>query len=299
MDGWERSQLSTFQLLTCLLPYSFIAIDIDGTLLTSQRVISARTLTAIDAAIAAGKHVALCTGRSLHSGRPIAEQVHPAAMLVFHSGALILEALDGPILQAINMPCALASDLVNYLKQAGYDPLVYDPVPESHHVWYESARSVNAWRARYIEANGEKARLILNLEDRLDRDPAQIAVSGSLSAMHDLRTQLRSRWHTIGLILSRSTLVPDYFFLEIVPERVSKADALAVLGAMHGVPSAEMISIGDNFNDLDMIHYAGLGVAMDNAPEEVKTTADLIAPSNDEDGVAYIIENFLLTSGTL
>jgi hydroxymethylpyrimidine pyrophosphatase-like HAD family hydrolase len=212
---------------------------------------------------------------------------------------LILEALDGPILQAINMPCALASDLVNYLKQAGYDPLVHDPVPESHHVWYESARSVNAWRARYIEANGEKARLILNLEDRLDRDPAQIAVSGSLSAMHDLRTQLRSRWHTIGLILSRSTLVPDYFFLEIVPERVSKADALAVLGAMHGVPSAEMISIGDNFNDLDMIHYAGLGVAMDNAPEEVKTTADLIAPSNDEDGVAYIIENFLLTSGTL
>jgi Cof subfamily protein (haloacid dehalogenase superfamily) len=280
------------------LSYSFIAIDIDGTLLTSQRTISTRCLTAIDAAIAAGKQVALCTGRSLNSAKPIAEQVHPATIAVFHSGALILEAIDGPILQAVNMPRTLASDIVAYLKQADYDPLLYDPVPESRHFWYEAGRTVNAWRTRYIEASGDKAQLVQNLEDCLDRDPAQMAVAGSRSAMDNLQAQLQARWSEIGIILSRSTLVPNYCFLEIVPEGVSKANALAILGAKYGIPSAEMISIGDNFNDLDMIQYAGLGVAMANAPEEVKTAADLIAPSNDEDGVAYVIENFLLMQGT-
>ena len=276
------------------MTYDLIAIDIDGTLLTSRRDISSRTLRALRRAVEAGKHVALCTGRSLNSGRAAAEQVPPSTTLIFHSGALILESLEGPLLRAVNMPRSLAIELVDFCKRRGHDPLVYEPVPESRFMWYEQPRSANGWRERYLEANADKAFRVEDLDRVLNRDPAQIAVAGKGSSMHDLEAELTGYGNRIGTILSRSTLVEDYWCMEIVPSGVSKAKALAFLGERYGIGSDRMISIGDNFNDLDMIEYAGLGVAMENAPDAVRRAADLVAPSNDADGVAHVIDTCLL-----
>ncbi len=276
------------------MSYDLIAIDIDGTLLTSRRVISPGTLQALLRAVAAGKHVALCTGRSLTSGRSAAERVPPSTTLIFHSGALILESLDGPLLRAVNMPHGLATGLVDFIKRRGHDPLVYEPVPESRYIWFEHPRSANGWRERYLEANADKAVQVDGLDQVLRRDPAQIAVAGRGSSMHDLEAELAEYGDRIGTIMSRSTLVDDYWCLEIVPAGVSKAKALAFLGERYGIRRERMISVGDNFNDLDMIEYAGLGVAMGNAPGPVQRAADLIAPTNDADGVAHVIDTRLL-----
>lgn len=276
------------------MSYDLIAIDIDGTLLTSRREISPGTLQALRRAVSAGKRVALCTGRSLNSGRAAAEKVPPATTLIFHSGALILESLDGPLLRAVNMPRALAADLVDFCKRRGHDPLVYEPVPESRYIWVEHPRSANGWRERYLEANADKVFQVDGLEQVLSRDPAQIAVAGRGSSMHELEAELAEYGDRIGIILSRSTLVGDYWCMEIVPAGVSKAKSLAFLGERYGIGSERMISIGDNFNDLDMIEYAGLGVAMGNAPDTVRRAADLVAPTNDADGVAHVIDTCLL-----
>ena len=276
------------------MSYDLIAIDIDGTLLTSRRDISARTLHALRRAAAAGKHVALCTGRSLNSGRAAAEMVPPSTTLIFHSGALILESLDGPLLRAVNMPRDLAIDLVDFCKRRGHDPLVYEAVPESRYIWFEPPRSGNGWRERYLEANADKAIPTDDLGEVLNRDPAQIAVAGKGSSMDALGAELAGYGNRIGAIMSRSTLVDDYWCMEIVPAGVSKAKALAFLGERYGIGPDRMISIGDNFNDLDMIEYAGLGVAMGNAPDAVRRAADLVAPTNDADGVAHVIDTCLL-----
>ena len=276
------------------MTYDLIAIDIDGTLLTSRREVSQVTREALRRAVSAGKRVALCTGRSLNSGRAAAEQVPSSTTLVFHSGALILESLDGPLLRAVNLPRGLAADLVDFCKRRGHDPLVYEPVPESRYIWFEHPRSANGWRERYLEANADKAFQVDALEQVLSRDPAQIAVAGRGSSMHELKAELAEYGDRIGVILSRSTLVGDYWCMEIVPAGVSKAKALAFLGERYGIGPGRMISIGDNFNDLDMIEYAGLGVAMGNAPDAVRRAADLVAPANDADGVAHIIDTCLL-----
>ncbi len=276
------------------MSYDLIAIDIDGTLLTSRRDISPGTLQALRRAVSAGKRVALCTGRSLNSGRAAAEKVPASTTQIFHSGALILESLDGPLLRAVNMPRELAVDLVDFCRQRGHDPLVYEPVPESRYIWFESARSANDWRERYLEANADKAFQVDGLGQVLDRDPAQIVVAGRGSSMHELEAELAGYGDRIGIILSRSTLVGDYWCMEIVPAGVSKAKALAFIGERYGIGAERMISIGDNFNDLDMIEYAGLGVAMGNAPDPVRRAADLVAPTNDADGVAHVIETCLL-----
>ena len=276
------------------MSYELIAIDIDGTLLTSRRDISQRTLHSLRRAVSAGKIVALCTGRSLNSGRTAAEQVPAATTLVFHSGALILESLEGPLLRAVNMPRTLAVELVEFTKGRGHDPLVYEPVPESRYIWYEHPRSANGWRERYLESNADKAFQVDDLGQVLSRDPAQIAVAGRGSSMHELENELVGYGDRIGTILSRSTLVDDYWCMEIVPSGVSKAKALAFLGERFGIGAERMIGIGDNFNDLDMIEYAGLGVAMGNAPDPVQRAADLIAPTNDADGVAHVIDTCLL-----
>lgn len=275
-------------------PYRLIAIDIDGTLLNSQREITPRTLRAIEKAITAGKRVALCTGRSLQSARAIAEQTHPEAILIFHSGALILETLNGPLLKAVNLPRALAFEIILYFKEKGYDPLVYESVPEGLHFWYEPPRSDNEWQRRYIQGSGPRARQIGDLSGAPFVDPAQVAIAGSEEAIIRMRALLNDRWPGIGVILSRSTLGGVNWFMEVVPAQVSKAQGLAVIGTAYGIDPKEMIAVGDNFNDLDMIEYAGLGVAMGNAPEAVKESADFVAPSNDEEGVAYVIERFFL-----
>lgn len=276
------------------MTYDLIAIDIDGTLLTSRREVSPGTRRALQRAVSAGKRVALCTGRSLNSGRAAAEQVPPSTTLIFHSGALILETQDGPLLRAVNLPGGLAADLVDFCRRRGHDPLVYEAVPESRYIWFEPPRSANGWRERYLEANADKAFQVDGLEQVLDRDPAQIAVAGMGSSMHELEAELAEYGDRIGIIMSRSTLVGDYWCMEIVPAGVSKANALAFVGERHGISAERMISIGDNFNDLDMIEYAGLGVAMGNAPAAVRRAANLVAPANDADGVAHVIETCLL-----
>ena len=85
------------------------------------------------------------------------------------------------------------------------------------------------------------------------------------------------------------------YFLELVPKGIDKAQSLAVLLKEIGLTREEMIAIGDGFNDLSMIQYAGLGIAMANAQEVVKENADFITLSNEEDGVAYAAEKFILS----
>ncbi|MBM3263948.1 MAG: HAD family phosphatase [candidate division Zixibacteria bacterium] len=274
--------------------YRLMAIDIDGTLLTSERQVTPRTLCALEAAVAAGVRIVLCTGRSFHSARPIAERMPASVSLVFHSGALIFESLNGRMLRAINLPREPAFEIVDYFRAEGFDPLVYDPVPESRHFWYEPPRTENEWRRRYIEASGERACMIEDVRDAPLSDLAQIGVAGRQDAIASLREKVETRWPETGVILSHSTIAETYWFLEVVPLQASKAQALSLLGETFGIAPEAMIGIGDNFNDLDMIQYAGLGVAMGNAPDGVKAVADVVAPSNDEEGVAFVIEKFLL-----
>tara|TARA_B100000029_G_scaffold198492_1_gene196712 strand:- start:164376 stop:165203 length:828 start_codon:yes stop_codon:yes gene_type:complete len=275
------------------MPYDIIAIDIDGTLLTSDRNISERTLRAVRDAELAGKNLVLCTGRSFNSGRATAEKLPASTTLVFHSGALILDSLSGPILRTINMKQQLASELVTLIKHLGHDPLVYESVPASRYIWYEQPRSKNDWRERYLISNKNNAREVENLEHFLD-NPAQIIVAGEASAMNDLKIKLEDYKDNISIIFSLSTLADNYWCVEILPSNVTKANALAFLCKYYCTDSSKLISIGDNFNDLDMIKFAGLGVAMGNAPKAVQKEANLIAPTNNCDGVAYIIENYLL-----
>jgi len=274
--------------------YKLIAIDIDGTLLTSQRTITPRTKDAIQRAIVSGTHVFLCTGRSLHSGRSIADQVHASTGLVFHSGALILEHLGGTVLRAINLPLAWAQGLIVFFKDQGHDPLVYGPVLGGQHFYHEAERTPNEWRRRYIGVNHAKAREVPDLTAATTQDPAQIGVAGSGEELERLQAQLAARWPDAGVILSRSTLVDGYWFLEVVAPDVSKSKALAFLSETYNIEAAQMVAVGDNFNDLDMIQYAGLGVAVENAAEDIRAVADFIAPTNDEEGVACVIEKFLL-----
>ena len=276
------------------MDYRLIAIDIDGTLLSSQRIVTPRTERAIKAAVDLGVHVFLCTGRSLHSGRDIARAVHGDTGLVFHSGALILDRLEGSVLRAVNLRHQHGHELISYFKAEGHDPLVYDPVPASRRFHFEAERTPNAWRRRYIEGSRNRAREVADLTTSVDFGPAQVAVSGPKEEMVRLKAHLGSAWPHVGVILSHSTLVDDYWFLEAVPQEVSKSQALSFLGNLYGVQASEMIAVGDNYNDLDMIEYAGLGIAVMNAPMEIQMTADRVAPSNDEEGVASVIEKYLL-----
>ncbi|MNY40960.1 putative phosphatase [compost metagenome] len=109
---------------------------------------------------------------------------------------------------------------------------------------------------------------------------------GSPQAIDSLETELKKHHPEITIYKSKPT------YLEIMAQKVQKSSAMMSLLESYHVTKQEIIAIGDNYNDIDMIHFAGLGAAMGNSPDEVKAAADIITISNDEDGVKDVIEKY-------
>lgn len=107
---------------------------------------------------------------------------------------------------------------------------------------------------------------------------------GHLEAITSLEIELKILFPEITIYKSKST------YLEIVAQNVQNSSAIDILIKAHGVTKEEIMAFGDNYNDVDMLRYAGIGVAMGNAPDEVKAAADVITLSNDEDGLKAILE---------
>src|SRR5207302_6543674 len=123
---------------------------------------------------------------------------------------------------------------------------------------------------------------------RLDHDPIQLAVADTAERADPLVLDLRKGpWRTVT---SMSLAVPEARFVEVLSPECSKATAMRHLAHAHGVAPHEVMAVGDNFNDLEMIEAAGLGVAMGNAPVGVRERADIVAPTVAEDGLADVIE---------
>ena len=292
-----------------LMTISLLALDLDGTLLDSRGNISERNRVAIDSAREHGVHVALVTGRRFRDSRPVALELGLDVPLISHNGALTKHAATLQTVSVLPLPVAAARDALRVGRAAGADALLSDDHEGLGSLVYDHIRGGNSAANRYItwarrihgEEEGERAvQQVSSLEDYLDHDPIHLSFSGGCKEMDELEEVLKSELGSTVKILSTKYLEQDFTLLDVVNSAASKGAGVAAAAAELGVGREEIMAIGDNYNDLEMLLFAGTGVVMANAPLSLREIAGLHpTASNREDGVAAAIEQFILSKQQL
>ncbi len=268
------------------MKYKFLVLDLDGTLTNSEKEITPSTLETLIEAQRRGIRLVLASGRPTYGITPLARE-----LMMDSFGGYILAFNGGKIIDAATMETIYASTL----PQEIVEPL--------HSIAHEAQTQIITYRDEYIlteEPENEfvKHELFLtkmkplkveNVAKAVDFAPDKCLIVGEPERLIPLVDRLNNNFEG-QLCAYRS----EPFFLEVVPPGIDKALSLQRLAEHTGITLSEMIAVGDGFNDISMIRAAGLGVAMANAQQEVKEIADYVTLSNENDGVARVVEKFML-----
>ena len=279
-------------------PIRLVAIDMDGTLLpTLEQSVSPRNRQALRAAQQAGITIAIATGRRMAYTAPLLEGLGLRAdtPLLTSNGAVI-RTLDGQLIDSCHMEARVARGLCGLLRPYGAVVFTFDR-PGRAELVLEDLEQAHGRIALWVEANRNAIEVVKPLEHALNdgEDPIQGMVTGHVSKMKEAEQALKaSPWASSFECVRTEYPARDVSILDLLPPGVSKGWALEDLAGRLGVSRAETMAIGDNWNDVDMLEWAGQGVVMGNAAPELRTMARMRgwkqAPPNDQDGVAVVIE---------
>jgi len=280
-----------------------LALDLDGTLLNSRGQISTGNREALDAARQAGVLLTLVTGRRFRDARPLALELGLDVPLISHNGALTKHAESMETVAAHLLPVDAARPVLRVGRDFGADAMVSDSPEGTGLLVYDHITPGNqaladyiAWSRRVVgDDAAEAVREVSSLDEYLDHAPIHIAYSGACGEMIELGERLTNELE--GRIKVLSTLYPkrDFGLLDILHPRASKGAGLAAVAEEYKLDRSEVMAMGDNYNDIEMLTFAGTGVVMRNADAELHSHGEFHETlSNDEDGVAAAIKRFIL-----
>lgn len=281
-----------------------LALDLDGTLLDSRGEVPEANRRAIRAAEDAGVLVTIATGRRFRDARPVGIEMEFNAPLITHNGALVKYAESLETVATSILDLDTTREIVRVGKQYGGNALVSSDPHGKGSMLYDRISADNIPLQRYLEwstrLHGDEAEHavihVQDLNDALpDHEVIHISFSGPCEAMERMLAFLQGELGNTVKILP--TIYPrlDFTLIDILPPDASKGTGVEKLAILNGLTAENVMVIGDNFNDLDMLEFAGTPVVMGNAdtgllerPEFFKTE------SNNEGGVAAAINRFIL-----
>ena len=290
-------------------PVRLVAIDIDGTLLpTFSQIISSRNAEALRAAQKAGITVAIATGRRTAYTAPLLEGLGLRAdMPPITSNGAVTRTLGGQPLDRSHLKASVARELCGLLRPFGTLVFTFDMVGRGELI-LEDFEQAHQRIALWVEANRDAIEIVQPLEIALTdgNDPIQGMVTGGVERMRQAEKALKASNLTSFCEAVRTEYpARDLSIVDLLPPGVSKGWALQRLAARLGIDRKETMAIGDNWNDVNMLEWAGQAVLMGNAAQDLRTLAKTNgwkqAPPNDEDGVAVTLERALtrLSSATV
>ena len=289
-----------------------LALDLDGTLLDSRGEVPEQNLRAIAAAREAGVRVALVTGRRFRDARPLALQLGLDVPVISHNGALTKHARTLETVAVRLLPLKEAQEVLRIGRNNGGDALVSDDPHGAGVLIYDYTSDDNLALARYIawsrrihgDEAAEAVRRVPSLEAYLDHAPVHITFSGNVAQMKHLADRLSEELGAGVKLLSTIYPKPDFALLDVLHPEVSKGVGVEAAASEQGLSREEVMAIGDNFNDLEMLQYAGTSVLMGNADDSLRALLENLSgchttTTNDENGVALAIEKFILQESGL
>ena len=269
------------------MKYKLLVLDVDGTLLNTEKKISVRTQAALVKVQQMGVRVVLASGRPTYGLMPLVKALelgNYGGFILSYNGGQIINAQNGELLFERRINPEMLPYIEKKARKNGFSLFTY----------HEERIITTSIDNEHIVGEAELNHMELVKEEEfsiaVDFAPCKcMVVSDNEAALVDLEAHWRRRLNG-ALDVFRS----EPYFLEVVPPAINKANTLGALLEILELKSEEVIAIGDGVCDVSMLQLAGLGVAMGNAPDSVKICADMVTASNDEDGVAVAIEKAIL-----
>ena len=265
-----------------------LVVDLDGTLLDNKKHIKDVDKRAIMKAMERGVKVSIFTGRNYYSAKKYLEELGLDVPVVFQNGALIMDFKSRKVLRMVALDGNLAREAVVRSRNYGVFYIVYKDFLSDKDMLLDS--DYNGPYSYYLENNSWR---ILKVEDVLEYVEGEVA-EVALIGEEKLIKKVTSFVNSSDASVIKSTSLSGHSFYEIFGPDVSKAKALEFLLSTFGVDRSEVMFIGDGYNDLEIMEVVGIGVAMGNAPDDVKERASFVTLSNEEGGVAHAINRFIL-----
>ena len=277
------------------MPIRLIALDLDGTALDPTGELRPAVVQSVERAKAAGIRVALCTGRRHRTSFPVIDALNLAGPAVVQNGVLIKDGPSGRTLERRGLDPDVYSEAIALYRSVG-SPLVFVDEPHTDFFYeaFDLSSGTHDFQAEYLSDHGASGTQVANLAERPSAAVVMISCMADTQGLGQLRTRLVE---SLGENVRTNQIQNKNYrgdILEVVSPHRGKWAGVLWICENEGIDPTEVLAIGDDRNDTDMIEHAGIGVAMGNAVESVKDVADYVTGSNEEDGAARAIERFAL-----
>jgi Cof subfamily protein (haloacid dehalogenase superfamily) len=292
--AWFEALFTLQSRLRELMPVRLIALDIDGTLLDSRWKLPEANRAAISEATRRGIEVALVTGRRYDFAMPIARELDTPLTMIVSNGALV-RTQDGTThvrnLLALQTARRILHLTLPWREGVG---VVFDR-PRENQLMLEVFETDDPIRQAYYDRNKEFLGCAKPLESCLTEHPLQVMLSGKVEPMREAEATLREAVFSDEYRLATTVYESrDFAMIDVLHPECSKGAALAEWAAIRGYERGEIMAVGDNHNDMEMLTFAGIPIVMGNSVAELKNFGWHETASNDENGVAVAIEEFAL-----
>ena len=270
------------------LPYSIIALDLDGTLTNSEKIITLRTFDALMKAQREGVRLVLASGRPTFGIAALANQLQLAdygGYVLSYNGGRIIDWCEKTVIFSQVVDQKLVPILYDFAEKAQLPIVTY--LPDA----ILASKNEGEYLAEEARINGMPVVVAQNFVEeamQIAGGSTKFLIPGEPELLIQLESEMKA-----ALSEQMEVFRSAPFFLELPPKGIDKAQSLQRLLTHLGLERESLMAFGDGFNDLSMIQFAGQGVAMANAVEEVKSIADFVTTSNEEDGIAHALEQLL------
>ncbi len=262
--------------------YRLIALDVDGTLLNDNHELTPRVAAAVREAARQGAEIVICTGRGSTSALGVLRELGLQGTMITHNGASIVDSETREVIHDTAISHELARRYMSFLQERG----IHFDLNTAFDLFVEEMNEEAAAMYEHLLAQPIRRSFAQALPEPL--------VKMSIYALKSVLDTVEIEWHSWTHELQ--TIRSGDYFIDVQHPKASKGQALRWLAEQRGIARESILAMGNYYNDMEMLEYAGRGVAMDNSPAEVKAAADEVTVSNNEDGVAVILERLVPTA---
>ncbi len=271
--------------------YKMIVTDMDYTLLNKEKEVSERNKKALKNAMDKGVHIVVATGRIYVSAKFYGRLLNINTPIIASNGAIIREGYTNKTVFKSILSPEVAVKMIQLCREVG----LFCHLFSDNTVFTEKIVNVSTRYSQWNENLEDEDKINIKVIDRLERvvenGNNEIVKAVVVDNSEDALRYVRNSLNATGLANISQSLKGN---MEVMNKGISKGNAIRILCDLYGIDKEDVIAIGDNENDISMIEYAGLGVAVENASESVKEKADYITGDYLDDGVAQVIEKYVL-----
>ncbi|WP_372632657.1 Cof-type HAD-IIB family hydrolase [Cohnella sp.] len=260
--------------------YRLIALDVDGTLLNDDHELTPRVRQAVREAAEQGTEIVICTGRGSTSALGVLKELGLQGTMITHNGASVVDSETREVIHDTAITHERARRYMDFFKGRG----IHFDLNTAFDLFVEDLNDDAAAMYDNLLAQPIRSSFAESLPERL----VKMSVYAPKEVLDEVELEWKSWTHELQTIRSG-----DYF-IDVQHPNASKGQALRWLAEQRGIPRESVLAMGNYFNDMEMLEFAGWGVAMDNSPDEVKAAADEVTVSNNEDGVAVVLERLVI-----